>query len=919
MSDINLPMFVIKRNGNKEKVQFNKITKRICSVIKKEEKDILDSAIIAQKVISSIYSGITTEEVDNETAKICINMITINPLYGELAGRIAVSNLHKKTLNSFVDKMNKINEHNPELLDQQWLKWVNNNKVELENIIDYSRDYDFDYFGFKTLERSYLIRDLNTRQIYERPQDMFLRVASYICMGDIDMVKNTYNELSNKKYIHATPTNFNAGTSRPQLSSCFLMPFVDDSIDGIYDTLKNCAKISKWAGGIGLHVSNIRSKGSVIKGTNGISNGIIPMLQVFNSTARYVDQGGGKRKGSIAIYIEPHHSDIYEFLELRKNFGAETERARDLFTALWVSDLFMEQVENDGDWYLMCPNKCPNLNEVYGDEYKKIYWEYVKENNYRKKVKARHLMEAIMDSQLETGTPYITYKDHVNNKSNQKNIGIIKSSNLCNEIVEVSNKEEHAVCNLASIAVNTFLVPFKTHRQWIIYTKENCKYCRWAKKYMNSKGFKYTEKTEFDDEALKVIKKKVECEGDACKMGSITFPQIFYGKQYIGGFEELVKFTADKYDYEQLWKTAYIATKNLNNIIDKNYYPTPETKCSNIRNRPIGLGIQGLADTLAKMKLCFDSEEAVEFNSKMMETIYNASITASNDMAIDRYEMVKHLKETVNNLPEYYDNNYFVNGTTPIDNINIEDNNLENEYYHKLRLTNRELHNLNKCYGSYSTFEGSPMSEGIFQFDMWNVKPTMYNWEELKEKVINYGVRNSLMVALMPTASTSQILGNNECFEWFTSNIYTRNTLAGDFPLVNKHLVNDLINIGEWNNDVKQIIIADDGSVKCLDNIPTYYKKLYKTIWEIKQIWVLKQALARAPFVDQTQSMNIYMAVPDYKKLLNCHMWGWKNGLKTGMYYLRSKPAANAIKFTIDPTLQKKIQEQYEVCESCSA
>ena len=1273
MQDLSTPMFVVKRNGTKERVQFNKITNRICSQIRKDERDILDSAIIAQKVISSIYSGITTEELDAETAKICINMITVNPQYGGLAGRISVSNLHKKTLNSFVDKMNIINEQNQGLLDQSWLKWVNNHKIELENIIDYSRDYEFDFFGFKTLERSYLIRDLKTRKIYERPQDMFLRVASFICMGDIELIKNTYDQLSTKKYIHATPTNFNAGTSRPQLSSCFLMPFVDDSIDGIYDTLKNCAKISKWAGGIGLHASNIRSKGSSIRGTNGTSNGIIPMLRVFNETARYVDQGGGKRKGSIAVYIEPHHSDILEFLDLRKNFGAETERARDLFTALWVSDLFMEQVQTDSEWYLMCPDECPGLNEVYGDEYKDLYWKYVLEKKYRKKIQARELMEKIMDSQLETGTPYITYKDHVNRKSNQKNIGIIKSSNLCvsgdtniitdkgvfpieklqneniniwngfefskvtiyktgedkemnlitfsngeelyctpehkfyiktkygnssssieevrckdlqkdmkiikynfpiidnidkefnysythgffcadgtydceqeiikqctynkfsqlitnnnkcngitgvkrpkiylyddkkkllqfiekrqdvniikddkkitiylplnienkfvvpinysinsrlrwfegycdgdgcvtlnkkygtqsiqcasinkeflldikkllhtlgvnckitkalnnrlvklpdgkgdeklyncktayrlllpsseltklldigfnpkrlkinkvhkpdrqateyikilsikqnaikgdtfcftepkrhygifngiltgncNEIVEVSNKEEHAVCNLGSIALPQFLIPFKSYRSWTIYTKEKCKYCRWSKKYMESKGFKFIEKTEIDDDAMTQIKKNTECETN-------TYPQIFYGKQYIGGFEEMIQFTCDKYDYESLWKTAYIACSNLNRVIDRNYYPTPETKCSNMRNRPIGLGIQGLADVLARMKLCYETDKALKVNSNIMETIYHASMTASNDEAKNRYCMAKHLKQNCNSLPEYYDKDYFVQGSTSINKkTQIETDNLENVYYHKLGLTNRELQNLNKCYGAYSSYEGSPISEGKFQFDMWNIKGNMYNWDELREKIIEYGVRNSLLVALMPTASTSQILGNNECFEWFTNNILTRRTLAGDFPLVNKHLVNDLIAIGEWNKDTKQIIIASDGSVKNLVNIPPYYKMLYKTIWEIKQIWVLKQALARAPFVDQTQSMNIFMPVPDYKKLLSCHMWGWKNGLKTGMYYLRSKAASSAVKFTVDPNIQKRLEQEDEICESCSS
>lgn len=914
MTDLFTPMFVVKRNGNHEKVRFDKIITRIESQIRKDERDILDSAVIAQKVISSIYSGITTEELDNETAKICINMVTMNPLYGELAGRISVSNLHKKTLNSFVDKMNLINETLPTLLDQKWLKWVNNNKIELENMIDYSRDYQFDFFGFKTLERAYLIKNNENNIIYERPQDMYLRVASFINMYNIDMVKKTYDMLSSKKYIHATPTNFNAGTSRPQLSSCFLMPFVDDSIDGIYDTLKNCARISKWAGGIGLHVSNIRGKGSHIKGTNGTSNGIIPMLRVFNETARYVDQGGGKRKGSIAIYLEPHHCDILEFLELRKNFGAETERARDLFTALWVSNLFMQQVEDDGDWYLMCPNICKNLNNVYGDEYNKLYFEYVEKKMYTKKIKARELMEKIMDSQLETGTPYMLYKDNINKKSNQSNIGIIKSSNLCAEIVEVSNNKEHAVCNLASIAINRFLVPFKSHRTWTIFTKDGCKYCKWAKTFFTNKGFKFIEKTEFDEESLKIVKKKTN--------DKITYPQIFYGKQYVGGFEEMIKTTADTFDYKALWDTAYIAAYNLDTIIDRNYYPTDETKTSNLNNRPIGLGIQGLADTMAQMKILYESEEALEFNSMMMETIYNASITASCDKAKERSEMIECIKKLNIEIPEYYDNDFYVQGEISInDKINIVNECVENQYYHKLRLNRNEL--LRESYlGAYSSFIGSPMYNGIFQFDMWNETPKRTDWEELKEKVKQYGVRNSLFVALMPTASTSQILGNNECFEWFTNNIYTRKTLAGDFPLINKHLVNDLLMIGEWNNDIKQIIIADNGSVKTLTNIPTLYKNLYKTMWEIKQLWVLRQALARSPYVDQSQSMNIYMAIPDYKKLLNCHMWGWKNGLKTGMYYLRSKPAASAVKFTVDPTLQKKIDsmnENNETCDTCSA
>jgi ribonucleoside-diphosphate reductase alpha subunit len=940
MSSNQLKMYVIKRskdeNGNniKEPIHFDKITTRISKLINKNEKNRLDATYISQKVINNIYSGITTEEIDIETANICANLATTDYLYSFLGGRILVSNLHKKTLNSFVDKMNQINNDLPSLLNHKWLKWINNNKVELDNAINYNNDYNYDFFGFKTLERAYLIKNQKTKHIYERPQDVLMRVASFINMGNIQDTIDCYNQMSSKNYTHATPTLFNAGTKRPQLSSCFLLPTDDDSVDGIYKTITNCAKISKWAGGIGLHVSNIRSKGTQIRGTNGTSNGIVPMLQVYNATARYIDQGGGKRKGSIAIYLEPHHPDIFDFLELKKNTGSELDRARDLFLALWVSDLFMECVRDDKDWYLMDPDECPNLNEVYGDEYKQLYQKYVDEKKYRRKVKARDLMEKIMDSQLETGVPYMSYKDSVNTKSNQKNIGVIKSSNLCCEILEVSNNDEHAVCNLASIAVNQFLIPFKSRRQWTIYTKEDCKYCNWAKTYFNNKGFKYTEKTEIDDEVRKNLsnqQKTVECDGDVCIItsnitsnnGKITLPQIFYGKQYIGGFEDMIKFTADDYDFKGLGDCAYIATKNLDKVIDVNYYPTPETKCSNMRNRPIGLGIQGLADTLAKMKINFDSDEAVNFNSKMMESIYFNSLRASNDIAKSRHEMIVSIRDNITTLPEYYDSNYYVNGKIQIDDIPLEKDCLENQYYHQLRLTNRELQ-LNNFYGAYSSYEGSPMSQGLFQFDMWDNKNNDLNlskdlnWEGLRKNIKEFGVRNSLVTALMPTASTSQILGNNECFEWFTNNIYTRNTLAGNFPVVNRHLLEDMININEWDTNVKDIIIASDGSVKNVPNMPNIYRNLYKTIWEMKQIWVLKNARARAPFVDQTQSMNIFMAKPDYKKLNSCHMWGWKNGLKTGMYYLRSKAAKEAIKFTVDPKLLQNIQEEEE-CFACSA
>jgi ribonucleoside-diphosphate reductase alpha subunit len=908
----NIPhMFIVKRNGQKQPVQFDKITNRISRLVNKDERDKLIPALITQKVISSIYSGINTEEIDIEAAKICANMVTTHPLYGYLAGRILVSDLHKKTKNSFVDKMNSINKMNPELLDQEWLKWINNNSIDLEKIIDYSRDFNYDYFGFKTLERAYLIKDSTTNEIYERPQDMLLRVASFINMGNLEYIKITYDLMSKGNYTHASPTLFNSGTNRSQLSSCFLLN-TNDSIEGITTSWDRVSKISKWAGGIGLHVSNIRAKGSTIRGTNGPSSGIVPMLQVYNNIARYINQGG-KRKGSFAIYLEPHHPDIIDFLELKKNTGSDEMRARDLFYALWISDLFMKQVQEDKEWYFFCPDEAPGLNDVYGEEYENLYWKYVEEKRFKSTMKARKLMEQIMDSQLETGMPYMLYKDSINKKSNQKNIGVVKSSNLCAEIVEVSNNEEHAVCNLASIAINNFLEPFKSHRTWTIYTKEDCKYCKWSKIYMTKKGFKFIEKSEFDDDINKFLSKKED-------NFKITYPQIMYGKSYIGGFDEMTKYTAEKYNYDKLYETAYYATINLDKVIDKNYYPTPETKCSNMRNRPIGLGIQGLADTLARMKINFESEEAVEFNKLMMETIYFAALNASCDISTDRQLSLEKVNiSKFSDIPHYYDKNYFVNGDTKVnDNTSLEKDNMENRVYHKLKLNKEEL-SLKKYIGSYSKFEGSPISEGLFQQDMWENTKCNKDWGDLRERVNKYGVRNSLLTALMPTASTSQILGNNECFEWFTNNIYTRRTLAGDFPVINKHLVQDLINIGEWNEDVKNIMIADDGSVKLIKNIPTSYKNLYKTIWEIKQIWVLKNARARAPFVDQTQSMNIFMSVPDYRKLNSCHTWGWKNGLKTGMYYLRTNAAKSAIKFTVDPKLINKLNQEDDTCYSCSA
>lgn len=1237
--------YVTKRNGHNEPVQFDKITERISRLINPQElqnldlpyldtsneTSYLDPILVAQKVVANLYSGITTEELDIQSAEICVNLSTTHPSYAHLGGRILVSNLHKKTLNNFTDKM-VILAKETNNINEDWLAWILENSEALNSMVNYNRDYIFDYFGFKTLEKAYLLKSKG--KVIERPQDTLLRTASTLQMGNLEMIKKTYDLMSLGFYTHASPTLFNAGTNHSQLSSCFVentevmtmdgikniqdilvgdkvvthtgqvktvlqthknplnnrtiyklqvykskpvfvtdnhrflaitkdndtprwisvkdmdldtriaipsyrgsvkeetitlnpngqvtvtdklatvmgtfigygnVIFSDEHITGIQLEINNniisksvlstlnsilgsnifsynhninnntttmfyysphvgelfrymfgddinskhlwrntvswntilirsflngltlngtntriqlanptlanqlyhlfrlygisvslvdhneleveldyenmyvttindvkflkiselvktdmkpqyvytigveddhsynieglicencfllgtnddlsdiattwnsCAQISKWAGGIGLHVSNIRGKDSLIHGTGGRSNGLVPFLRVFNDIARWIDQGG-RRPGSIAIYLEPHHPDIFEFLELRKNFGSETERARDLFMSLWISDLFMNQVESDGDWYLLSPDECPGLNDTYGDAYETLYWNYVNEGKYRSKVKARKVWSAMMESQIETGMPYVCFKDAINKKCNQKNLGTIKSSNLCAEITEYSDHNEYAVCNLASIALKPFVVPFKNNpeNEWIIYTKPNCKYCKYAKKYLTSNGIAYTE-VGFSNDSLCDLK-------DILSGQKITFPQIFIRNtekelDHIGGWSDLYKYTAGTFDYDKLYDTAYTATINLDRVIDINYYPVPQTKLSNIKHRPIGLGIQGLADALVLMRIPYDSDKAVEFNSKIMEIIYLASVTASNNIAIQRYDNMKKLITFINenkiSYPDYYES------TFRIENSEI------NELYHSLRPSKFELQRNTDLttLGSYSSFDGSPLSEGKFQFNLWDKTDLNYNksWDELRQSVMKYGTRNSLLTALMPTASTSQILGNNECFEFFTNNIYTRKTQAGDFILVNKYLVKDLISVGLWSHEIKDKIIAANGSIQLFEEVPPEYREIYKTIWEIKQIWVLRGALARAPFVDQTQSMNIFMAEPDYQRLSSCHFWGWKNGLKTGMYYLRTKPSADAIKFTVDPTLSKtvaKMANDTDSCENCSA
>lgn len=760
-------MYVVKRDGRKEPVKFDKVTARIQKLAYGLSEHV-DTFSVAQKVIEGIFDGVTTSQLDNLAAEIAASMTTRHPDYALLAARIAVSNLHKNTKKSFSQTVKDLYEYidkhtgkKAPLIADDVFNIIWENRDALDSTIIYDRDFGYDYFGFKTLEKSYLLK-ING-EVAERPQHMLMRVAVGIHKEDIDAAIETYNLMSERWFTHATPTLFNAGSPKPQLSSCFLLQMQDDSIEGIYNTLKNCAKISQSAGGIGLSIHNIRATGSYIRGTNGTSNGIVPMLRVFNDTARYVDQGGGKRKGSFAIYLEPWHADIFDFLELKKNHGKEELRARDLFYALWIPDLFMERVEQNGEWSLFCPNEAPGLCDTYGEKFRELYLKYESEGRQRRTVKAQELWFAIMESQIETGTPYMLYKDACNEKSNQKNLGTIKSSNLCTEIVEYTAPDEIAVCNLASLALPRFVIN-------------------------------------------------------------------------------------GKFDHQKLFEITYVVTKNLNKVIDINYYPVEAARKSNMRHRPIGIGVQGLADAFILMRMPFDSEEARELNREIHETIYYAAMTASKDLA--------------------------------------------------------------KKDGVYETYEGSPVSQGIFQYDMWNVKPsTRWEWDVLKEEVQKYGVRNSLLIAPMPTASTSQILGNNECFEPYTSNIYTRRVLSGEFPIVNKHLLKDLVKLGLWNENMKNQIIAANGSVQNIAEIPQELKDIYKTVWEIKQRAVIDMAADRGAYICQSQSLNLFIQDANFAKLTSMHFYAWKKGLKTGMYYLRTKSAADAIKFTVDQSFLKQAQE----------
>ena len=779
-------MYVTKRNGQKEIVSFDKILTRI-KKIGAEAHIKLNYTSLVMKVIDQLFDGISTTKIDELSAEQCASMASIHPDYNTLAGRIVVSNHHKNTHGSFVEVMSQLYEchdkHNKPspLLSKELYFIVNSNEEVLNAMCDYSRDYLIDYFGFKTLERAYLMK-LN-KVIVERPQHMWLRVALGIHGNNLEKVRETYDMMSLKYFTHATPTLFNAGTPHPQLSSCYLIAMESDSMEGIYNTLKDCAMISKWAGGIGLHIHNVRASGSSIRGTNGNSSGIVPMLKVFNNTAKFVDQGG-KRNGSFAIYLEPWHADIEMFLQMRKNHGDEELKARDLFYALWVPDLFMERIKTDGTWTLMCPDECPGLSDVYGDEFKILYTKYETEGKGRKTMKARDLWFQVLDAQMETGTPYLLYKDACNKKSNQQNVGIIKSSNLCTEILEYSDENETAVCNLASIALPTFIDQTQS-------------------------------------------------------------PSVF--------------------DYEKLHEITKVVTYNLNRIIDINFYPTPKTERSNLRHRPIGIGVQGLADVFMLLNVPFHSEEAKVINRKIFETIYHAALERSMEIA--------------------------------------------------------------KIEGPYETFDGSPASKGILQFDLWNINPCenekRYHWDYLKQQIINHGLRNSLLVAPMPTASTSQILGFNECIEPITSNIYNRRTIAGEFILANKYLMNDLIELDLWNEKIKNNIIANHGSIQHIEIIPQHIRDKYKTVWEIPMRHLIDMAADRGAYICQSQSLNLWLEDPNYSMLTSMHFYSWSKGLKTGIYYLRRRGRHHAQQFTIEPekkeTTSGQLYEDDEICEMCSA
>ena len=904
-------MRVIKRSGELEDISFDKILTRVKTLGKQHNININYTTLV-MTIIKQLHDKIETTKIDELTAEQAASMSTQHPDYRSLASVLVISNLHKNTNSNFVETMNiiyefkDVNEQNVPLLSNKFIEIVNNNSNYFNNIISYNRDYDIDYFGFKTLEKAYLIK-IN-KKIIERPQHMWLRVAIQIHGNDLALVQETYDYSSQKYFTHATPTLFNAGTPRPQLSSCYLIAMESDSLDGIFNTLKECANISKWAGGIGLHIHNIRGKGSHIRGTNGISNGIVPMLTVFNKTARYIDQGGGRRNGSFAIYLEPHHPDIEEFLDLRKNHGDEELRARDLFYGLWIPDLFMKRVQNDDVWSLFCPDKCPGLADCYGEQFNKLYEKYEKEEKYIKQIKAQLLWIKILDSQMETGTPYLLYKDSANKKSNQQNLGTIKSSNLCTEIIEFSNENETAVCNLASIALNKCVkdkeIPFK---EAVIYTTENCSWCKLLKNLLKKKSIAYEEIN-------------LQTERDICKFkerfGVQTIPQLLDNGKLIGGFMNVLEILRSEFDYDLLHKISKVITNNLNKVIDINFYPTEKTKRSNLYHRPIGIGVQGLADTFILMDIPFHSEKAKEINKKIFETIYHGALEQSMELACEREQEMNYLRYCYKDCWDFQNDSdlcrdYIIMDDVKNPTLMVDTYNRVTKLLAKHHPIYKEI-NRTSYLGTYSSFHGSPASKGILQFDLWGESINSSYWNTLKEKIKMFGLRNSLLVAPMPTASTSQILGNNECFEPFTSNIYTRRTLAGEYVLANEYLLRELIELGVWNEDIKKNIILNKGSVQYIDNIPTFLKDKYKIVWEIPMKHILDMSRERAPFICQSQSLNLWMEDPTPQALTSMHFYAWRIGLKTGIYYLRRKPKHHPQQFTIEPA------KNNNTCDMCS-
>lgn len=892
-------MRVIKRSGSYEDVSFDKILNRIRSLSFSEEFSNglnIDETLVAQKVVQEIYDGVKTSELDDLSAQISMSMYSSHPDFKTLAGRITVSNLHKNTLDKFSDKIElmynyEFNGQKKPLIADYLYQLVQENKELIDNTIDYSKDYYYDFFGIKTLEKTYLYKI--DKQTIERPQDMLMRVSLSIYRNNIEKALQNYELMSKHYFTHATPTLYNAGSRREQFASCFLLTMQEDSISGIYKTLGDCAMISKHAGGIGLSIHDIRGTDSYIAGTNGHSNGLVPMLKVFNDTARYVDQGGGKRNGSFAIYLEPWHCDILEFIELKKNHGNEDERARDLFYALWICDLFMERVKNNEKWSLMCPNECKGLSEVWGDNFVKLYTDYENQNKYRKQISARELWQAILTSQIETGNPYILYKDSCNRKSNQQNLGTIKSSNLCTEIIEYTSSEETAVCNLASISLKKFVVKKDiSNLELQIYSKPDCVYCRLAKALCKKKNIKYEELNFTELTSL-----------SGSYPHGVKFPQIYikkeYNREHLGGYTELEEYVRPTYDFENLKNITKHLTNNLNNIIDYNFYPTKETKTSNLRHRPIGLGVQGLANVFLEFGYSFDSEKAKELNEKIFECIYFGSLEASMEIAKDREINIQKYKRGLQQL----DTGFVVEGDDFVTSLDMDI--IKKDY----NIINEEL-NREEYLGTYSSYIGSPMYHGKFQFDLWNYKMTdiNWNWTNLRQEIKKYGVRNSLLVAPMPTASTAQILGNYECFEPIMSNIYSRRVLAGEYMVMNDYLIEDLISLDLWTKELKDKIIENDGSVQNIESIPQKIKDKYKTVWEIKQKVVIDMALDRGKFICQSQSMNLFLESPNISTLTSMHFYGWQKGLKTGIYYLRSRPSSRAIQFTVEPD-----------CANCSA